>query len=665
MDSIFTKQINDILLKIANYTDNIFSEESIKILSTGKARKRTSENQETYFQKLITQIPLGVYTRPDEILRFIIETNKKNSENSKKFSPFSVNYKEFSPCKTMKFNKGNIITGRDREIEKILLTLCKKEKRGVILTGHPGTGKTSIVQAINSRLIEKNVPRRLIGSQVYIVDVPLIFSTHKEDPIGVILKILERAAEYDKAILFIDEVHQLLGQKMNDILKPFLTEQIRFIGSTTINEYHAIVTEDTALERRFTIVNVPEPNIEETISMVKNTKVVYENDHKCIIPNDTVEYLVTTGSRFLGHRKNPDKSLDLMDIACTYLYEKEIKTVFDDKRDAVDDLDEIVTNYEQVKSIKTITGSRTLTKEYIDMAISSLTGIEFGHIQKSLTYKGVLDGLRDKIIGQDKQLEVISNVVNIFKYVNNNRQRPVSIILLVGPEGVGKRTAAMELAKNLYGNENCFIEYDLGSLKSDFMITELKGAPPGYVGYKNSGYLIKKIRNNPQSVIYFNNINQAHPSIIQYVLNCCRTAKMMDSAEREASLINAVVIYSISLSDEEMEKLRKSNAKTMGFAAAKEDKEQSNIDKLDNIVTKDITSAVDDVIIFNKLSDENLGKIFDLNINKYLEIYKVDVDVNALKETVLKDAKNGSNIISKLDSEIPKLFFQYIKNLED
>lgn len=530
------------------------------------------------------------------------------------------------------------------------------------------THNTALVQAINARLIQRTVPRQLIGCEILEMNVPMIFSKYKEDPIGAIIGILEKASEYDKAILFIDEIHQLLSQRMNDILKPYLTEKIRFIGSTTINEYHSIITEDTALERRFTIVHVNEPNISETVNMVKGTKSVFEEHHKCSIPDDICDYLVTTGSRFLGHRKNPDKSLDLMDISCSIMYEQEIQTKHLTLGKTGDFLNDLEINPKEIASIHSEAGNRVLSKKYVDLAISNITGIDYSDIANSLDYRTVCTNINKLVFGQSPAVDTLSNIVNIFKHVTYDRERPVSIILMVGPAGVGKKLTSQILAKNLFGSNNCFIDYDMSSFKDAFTITELKGAPPGYVGYAKSGSLIKAIRTNPLSVIYLRGIDKAHETIRQYLIDGCRSGKLVDSAEREAKLNNSIIIFSVTLSDSEYSEMIKGKKnRTMGFGSTstQEDSNGPSKDLLIPIIGNELVSICDEVIFFNELKDEDLKKIYNANVNYYINMYQnVDIDSKKLREEVLKDAKNGHDIIARLSSEVPKQVFNKLSNKE-
>jgi len=665
INNSIASEVKIALMKIAKETNDLFIQENINIIKKKNIKKiKLTAIQEENLKKLYSYLPYGLWTKTSQLIDFIELNCKKTTIDAVTYSPLSLPYNEFNYCKKMKYLPGNIITGRDNEIDKILTTLCKKGKRGVILIGEAGTGKTSIIQAVNARIIQGTVPRQLIGCQIFNMDIPYILTKYKDDPIGVIIKILERASEYDKAILFIDEVHQLLGHKLNDILKPYLTEQIRFIGCTTINEYHAIITDDVALERRFTTITVDEPNIQQTINMVKGTKKVFEEHHKCNIPDDICDYLVTNGSRFLGHRRNPDKSLDLLDIACTIMYEKEITTIYDtfERTGSVIDVEILK---KEINTIRDISTNRTLNMDHINLAISTVTGISYGEIKNSLSYSIVCNEIKKDIIGQDEAINEISNVVNIFKHTKSDRQRPLSILLMVGPKGVGKRKTATSLAKNLFGSENALIEFDLTGMTDQFMITELKGAPPGYVGYSKSGKLIKEIRNNPQSVVYFKNIHKAHQSIQQYLINACQNGKIFDSAEREANLNNTVVIFSSTLSDDEEEKIFNCKTKTMGFSKIDNKDDKSNIENIKNIVGEEVINNVDSVVLFNKLTNEHLSHIFDINVNKQLEIYNVEIDISNLKEVVLEKAKNGKEVINKLISEVPKIVFNKLKEKEN
>lgn len=649
-----------------NKIDNLFAEETIVLIKSKNVeplKRDLTKEEQIRADRLFAQLPNGIYVKINELVDVIYKSVKAILTDSLTYSPMALSFKEFNSCKMMKYLQGNIITGRDKEINTILLTLSKKSKRGVILIGEPGVGKTAIVQAINARLIERTVPKQLNGCYILNMDVPYILSRYKEDPIGVIIGILEKASDYDKAILFIDEVHQLLGHRMNDILKPYLTEKIRFIGSTTINEYHSIITEDTALERRFTIVNVKEPSVDETINMVIGTKSVFEQHHKCIIPDEACSELVKTGSRFLGHRKNPDKSLDILDIACSIMYEKEIKDVYKIQKIKDNYFEDLEINRKEIESLKQNPGDRVLTSKYINLAIASVTGISYDEITDSTNYNGVLSALNKEIFGQPEAMDKLANVVNIFKSVRSDRERPISVLLMAGPTGTGKKASAQLLAKQLFGSKNYFIDYDMSGFKDAFTITELKGAPPGYVGYAKSGGLIKSIRNKPLSIVFFRGIDNAHESIRQYLVDCCRNGKMIDSAEREAALNNTIIIFSIKVDPEEFKKLIKGSNKTMGFGKS-EVEEVLPKKALTEIVGKDIIDICDDVLLFNELGDKDLEKIYKLNLGYYLDMYDVDIDQKELHKTIMSDSKNGRDIISKLSSEVPRLVFKKLSTKE-
>lgn len=645
--------------------DDLYSSNALSELAKRRdtAPSRVGKITTERHTKLIEQLPEGIYTKTTEIIALVKGAMKRIGDDSLSFSPLVLSFKEFNCCKLMKYNRGNIITGRDREIEDILLTLCKRSKRGTILVGEPGVGKTAIVNAINARLIQRTVPRQLIGCQVFNLDVPYVFSKYKEDPIGTIIKVLERASEYDKAILFIDEVHQLLGAKMNDIMKPYLTEKIRFIGSTTINEFHSIVTDDSALERRFTVIHVAEPTIEQTVGMVTNTKSVFEEHHKCTIPDDICRYAVENGSRFLGHRRNPDKSLDVVDIACSIMYEKEIELRRRDYPETGDPVLDLERNSLQIKTARTVAKNRTLNEYYVNQAISQVTGIPYDDIKNSLNYDEVRRKINEVVVNQDDAVSSVSNVVNIFKNVKSDRTRPISVILMAGPPGVGKKTVAELLARNLFGHEKCFIDYDMSAFKDGFAITELKGSPPGYVGYGKSGGLIKKVRNMPQSVVFFRGINKAHESIQQYLIDACRTGKMVDSAEREAKLNNAIIVFSITLSEDQLDSIHKQN-RGMGFSK-REESDDIHVKSLEKIVGHQLLNSVDEIIQFNELNEDDLEQIYERNRQEFLDMYHVSIDLDELGKAVLEGAKNGHDVMSRLSAEVPKLVFQTLSKKKE
>lgn len=661
MNKTISVSVKNSLYNIAEKTDILLKKSNISLLYKKRKFNKISKKTQINYESLYNQLPNGLYSNPNEIANLISTYEEKTTENAVNFSPLVIDYKEFTTCKQIKFGKGNIITGREKEIEQILLTLCKKDKRGVLLVGAAGCGKSSVAQAINARLIQRTVPRQLIGAKMFNMDIPYIFSKHGQEGISVIIKNLEKASEYDKAILFIDEVHQIMNNKMNDILKPYLTEKIRFIGSTTIDEYHTIINEDPAIERRFTVINIEEPDIDQTIEMVYNTKSVFEDHHKCIINRDICDYLVKTGSRFMGHRKNPDKSLDLLDIACSILNELEIKD-FIPEINNLDYFNNLENKKNQVLNSKCLAGNRILQKHHIDKAISSTTGINYEDIKNSLDYEFIKSKINNVVLDQDTAISQIANVSNIIKHISYKYTKPISILLLVGPSGTGKKTACRNLANLIFGNNNHFIDYDMSGMQSEFMITELKGAPPGYVGYGKSGGLVKKIKNNPQSLLYFRNIHKAHSTIIQYLVDCVNNGYMTDSAERIAHLNNSIIIFSVTLTEEETNKVFKNKTIKMGFQKPNETKNEFNKDNIKELVGEELYKIANELIVFKPLSKNTLEKIFDKNKDQFLESYTgISIDPTELKNEILIDSKNGHDVISKLTSRIPQIIFNKVK----
>lgn len=667
MELTLSKTVENALLRVARKTDNIFCQEALNILKASRnaqTPKRMTSRQKTNMESIRGQLPDGIYTRTRQVVDMVSQALQRTSVDSTMYSPLVFSLKEFNCCKKIKFNQGNIITGRNAEISKILLTLCRSHKRGTILVGEPGVGKTAIVREINNRLIQRTVPNDLKGANVLNMDIPWIFANYKQDPIGTIVGALERASDYDKAILFIDEVHQLIGHHMNNVMKPYLTEKIRFIGSTTIDEYHTIINEDRALERRFTVVYVEEPSVKKTIPMVQGTKSVFEDHHGCSIPDSVCEYAVINGSRFLGQRRNPDKSLDIIDIACSIMGEEERHTVIPEMERTGEVFEDLQTLQSEIKGIHVEPGNRILSNHYVNKAISTVTTIDFDVIKNSLEYEGVCDKMLNNIFGQDDAVKSIANVVNIFKHSSYERVRPVSVLLVVGPTGVGKKESCKLLARYLYGTDQYFIDYEMSGLKEGFRISELKGAPPGYVGYAKSGALIKAIKNRPQSVVYFRGIDKAHDEIQSFIIDACRNGKMVDSAEREAKLNNTIIIYAVTLSDEQYETVNKGSQKTMGFSKAPEveNVEENKKEAIKRIVGEELFNNADEVILYNKLNDDNLKKIYDANVENNIKLFTdVDIDLKELEQKVLSDAKNGHHIMSKLASVTPNLVFRTLK----
>lgn len=656
---ILTQEIIRRLKKLSLTTDNLFeSQNNIKILKKNIGSKTEQKFNEFNYNKIMSQIPDGIYNDINNLVETIENIHVINTSKAVSYSPLIQNYKEFDACKKISYNKGNIITGRDKEIDQILLTLSRQQKRGVIIVGEPGTGKTAIVKEINTRLINGTVPFPLKGCKIHNLDIPWLFTHYKEDPISKIVAILETANNDPKHILFIDEVHQLLNERFNDILKPYLTENIRFIGSTTLDEYYNIVTEDKAIERRFTIVNVNEPSIEQTIDMVVKTKKTFEKFHSCSLPEDICKYIVENGSRFLGHRKNPDKSFDILDKACSIMNVKGIHEETSEIKISENPLSHLDIEIKKMKDTIIVSDERILSKYYVDLAISDIAGIDYAYIKNSLDYKYISEELMNSITGQDQAVKELANIANIMKHINYVRTRPISIALVVGRHGVGKSKSVQMLAELLYGSKKSVIEYDLAEFSQEFQLTELKGAPPGYVGYQKSGKLIKEIRNNPQSIVYLKHVNKCHPSIAEYLLTSIKNGKMVDSAEREVSLNNTIIIFSVSLEESDDQTISKG---LMGFSSVDTNKDAVK-ENLNKIVTKNITDAVDTIIRFNNIEKDQLDFIFYANVNNILSMYNnVDIDIDVLKQKVFEeDCKNGHDVINRLTSIVPKMIFEEV-----
>lgn len=645
-------EIQNILYHLkANKVDNLYTIQALNIINNTIPNSKKSD-----ISNLIDQIPNGIYNKTNELKQLIENNIKIVSNDSLNFSPISINFKELVPCKEMQYRKGNIITGRDNIIDKCLLTLNRKNKRSIILVGQAGTGKTAIVNAINAKLMERTCPKDLIGCYLLNMDIPYILNKYKEDPIGTIVKILELACDYDKAILFIDEVHQLLTNRMNDLLKPYLTEKLRLIGCTTVDEYHNIITDDPAIERRFTFIHVDEPSLNDTIKMLINTKNVYEQHHKCIITEDICKYIVELGNRFIGNRRNPDKALDILDIACTVLNKNNISETHDKQKTEKSFINNLDNNTKELVSLRKESQNRILNKESVDKTISNLINIDYEKISYSLNSSKIKENFEKIILNQKEAVSKFANIINIFKISSYDRIRPISVQLILGPTGCGKKTLSMSLAETLFGDIKSFINYDMSGMKDSFSLTELKGAPPGYVGYKQSGELIKALRNNPSSLVYFRNIHKAHESIISYIVDMCKSGIIVDTAQRSAKLNNSVIIFSVTLNDSEYNQLVTGANKTMGFSSTKPSDAYSK-KYLEELVGNNLVSICDSITIFNKLTKDDLKKIFDKNLNYYLKLYNVDIDIKKLEDSILSTSSTGSDVISKLESEIPRMVF--------
>ena len=565
---------------------------------------------------------------------------------------------------TEKAKNGGIdrVIGRDKEISRIVQILNRRTKNNPILLGDPGVGKTAIAEGLAMRIVEKKVPEKLFNAEVYLVDfAALVAGTQFRGQFEARLKaLIEETKKIGNIILVIDEIHNIVGAgdaegAMNaaNILKPSLARgEIQVIGATTTAEYRKFIEKDAALERRFQPVMVDEPSIDDSIEILKGIKNYYEDYHKVSISDEVIENAVRLSERYIHDRFLPDKAIDVIDEAAskvnlenTELFElfdlkTKLKEIQSEKENAVQT--DSIEDYqkaanlkieecqlkEKIESLEAVCYHKPVTVEDVAQVIESWTKIPVKNLSRVDSTKliNLEDKLHERIIGQDKAIELVSKAVRRKRADISISKRPVSFIF-VGPTGVGKTELVKALAENIFGSEEALIRLDMSEYMEKHSVSKLIGSPPGYVGYDEAGQLTEKIRRNPYSIILLDEIEKAHADVFNTLLQVLDDGRITDSHGRTVNFENTIIIMTSNAG---------SNLKTglVGFGGA--DNSNSKYDKaLKELFRPEFLNRVDEIIEFLPLQKEELLSIVSLQL-KELE---AGLSAKKIKLSVTDEAK--------------------------
>ncbi len=580
-------------------------------------------------------------------------SKSKKKKNKKKTKRKFLN--SYCTDLTAKARDGEIdrIIGRDTEIYRVIQILCRRTKNNPCLIGEPGVGKTAIAEGLALKIASGDVPARLVDKEIHLLDLTaLVAGTQFRGQFESRIKgLVDEVKEEGNIILFIDEVHNLVGTgdaegSMNaaNILKPALSRgQIQVIGATTFNEYRKYIEKDSALERRFQPVKVEEPSIEECFRMLVGIKEYYEDFHKVKISDALVYKAVVLSERYINDRFLPDKAIDLLDEACTCAnlrnvaisdYQKiltRIQEIDEQLEELYDTTDELGPDYEaisklkaekialekQVAEVKSKADDNDVTEQDIARVINLWTGIPTSKIIENDMRKlcGLEAKLKARIIGQDEAVEVISAAIRRSRVQISAVRKPASFIF-VGPTGVGKTELVKQLAKELFETPETLIRLDMSEFMEKHSVSRLIGSPPGYVGYDEAGQLTEKVRRKPYSVVLFDEIEKAHPDVLNILLQILDEGKTNDAQGRTVSFENTVIVMTSNAGSHVTE-----NA--LGF---NRDKNQSSKDKsmkaLREFLRPEFLGRVDEIVVFNTLGKEDLVKIAEILIDEFREPLK-------------------------------------------
>ena len=581
-----------------------------------------------------------------------VDNNTANTDKKAKKEKTPKNKKHISLyCYdlTKKAKEGNIdrVIGRDKEIERVIQILSRRSKNNPCLIGEPGVGKTAIAEGLALRIAQGNVPQRLKNKEIQLLDLTaLIAGTQFRGQFESRIKgLTQEVKEAGNIILFIDEVHNLVGTgdadgTMNaaNILKPALSRgEIQVIGATTFNEYRKHIEKDSALERRFQPVKVGEPSILETIEILSGVKDYYEAHHKVTVGDDIVRKAVVFSERYITDRFLPDKAIDLLDesCACAALRNKDLenydnlndkKSKLSIQRDELSSADEV--DFEAVATVKSelarveeelskideSTLVAAVSEEDLAKVIELWTGVPSSRIKENELIKlaDIEDKLKEKIIGQDEAVNALSKAIKRSRVQISPRRRPASFIF-VGPTGVGKTELVKVLSAELFDTPETLIRLDMSEFMERHSVSKIIGSPPGYVGYDEAGQVTEKVRRRPYSVLLFDEIEKAHPDVLNILLQILDEGKLTDAHGRVVDFTNTVIVMTSNAGSDKRE-----NA--LGFAKSEADANREKVMKaLYDFLRPEFIARVDEIIVFKNLNKDDYVKIAHLMLSEYVD----------------------------------------------
>ena len=564
-----------------------------------------------------------------------------------------------------KSGKLDPVIGRSKEIDRLIQTLMRRTKNNPCLIGESGVGKTAVAEGLAIKIADGEVPEILKDKRIISLDLTGMVAGTKyrgdfED------RIKNTVAEVKKAgnvILFIDELHTIVGAGSAEgstdaanMLKPALSRgEIQVIGATTLDEYRKFIEKDAALERRFQPLNVGEPDFEATIGILRGLRDRYEAHHKVRISDGAINAAVDLSSKYINDRYLPDKAIDLIDEAASRVrlrlmtapidlkeIEDELKHISDEKSAAVK-----AQNFEEAARLRDKELEKTaelgklkstwhedsehrsgeVTEEEIAAIVSSWTGIPITSLTEEESEKLIkLEGLlQNRVIGQDEAVSAVAKAIRRGRVGIKDPKRPIGSFIFLGPTGVGKTELCRALAEAMFGTENAIIKLDMSEYMEKHTVSKLIGSPPGYVGYDEAGQLTEKIRRKPYSVILFDEIEKAHPDIFNMLLQILEDGVLTDSHGRKVSFKNAVIIMTSNIGAKSI-----TESRSFGFNDGQNDSEKSAKNEvmkaLKNTFSPEFINRVDDIIIFRKLSQEDIEKIA-VNMLRQLSVRVADMGI--------------------------------------
>ncbi len=576
---------------------------------------------------------------------------KGDSKTSKEDKPKKKKRRyldQFCTNLTQRAKEGNLdrIIGRDKELYRTIQILSRRSKNNPCLIGEPGVGKTAIAEGLAIRIAEGNAPARLLDKEILLLDLTgLVAGTQFRGQFEARVKgLIGEIKDAGNIILFVDEIHNLVGAgdssegSMNaaNILKPALSRgEVQVIGATTFKEYRKYIEKDAALERRFQPITVEEPSVDDAISVLMGIKGYYEGYHGVKIPDNILRKAVILSERYVTDRFLPDKAIDLLDeaCACTSLENKAIDELYiankkvAESSSALDELTADVNNtdYEKQAMLKAdiekyknianglyeAASDNTVTEKQLAKVIELWTGIPASKVEESDLQKlsTLEENLNKKVIGQEEATRLVTAAVKRSRVKTSAEHRPASFIF-VGPTGVGKTELVKVLSEQLFSTPETLIRLDMSEFMEKHSVSRLIGAPPGYVGFDEAGQLTEKVRRKPYSVVLLDEIEKAHPDVLNVLLQILDDGRVTDAQGRTVNFENTIVVMTSNAGSERNDNL-------LGFGKTeKEASKDKALKALGDFLRPEFLARVDEVVVFSPLNEESLSKIANLMLDE-------------------------------------------------
>ena len=626
----------------------------------------------------------------NEIVRAINEGGGQEQKSKKTSNGGSFNQtptlNQYGSDLTKKAREGKLdpVIGRTTEIDRVIQILSRRTKNNPCLIGEPGVGKTAIAEGLAEKIVAGDVPETLKDKRVVSIDISSMVAgaKYRGDFEERIKKSLEEVRKAGDVILFIDEIHTIVGAGSAEgavdaanILKPLLARgEIQVVGATTTNEYRKYIEKDAALERRFSPVTVSEPTEEDTVKILEGLRDKYEAHHNVKITDEAIKAAVELSTRYVNDRYLPDKAIDLIDEAAskvkmqTYTkpdsirkLEAEIEKVDKEKEEAI-----AIQNFEKAAKLRDTEKNKkqelaekqskwkdnntkkvmTLTKEDIASVIASWTGIPVSKISETENekLKHLEENLHERVVGQEEAVTSVSKAIRRGRVGLTDPNRPTGSFLFLGPTGVGKTELAKALAEAMFGSENAMIRVDMSEFMESHSVAKLIGSPPGYVGYDEGGQLTEKVRRKPYSVILFDEIEKAHPDVMNMLLQILEDGRLTDSQGRTVNFKNTIIIMTSNVGARLITDKNK-----LGFSGGNEQESRKQeyettkkevMAELKKQFRPEFINRIDDIIVFHKLEDEDIKKIIEImlaQVTKRLEAQNIKIEIdNQVKELIAK-----------------------------